>query len=90
LQEADTTSEWDASIVKKFLALRTVPGTPVSSPAIKKQPLTRAVNTAKTAPASPDTAKILSVTQDFADGLGEGDVTSHFILENQKRRSRRV
>jgi uncharacterized LabA/DUF88 family protein len=79
LQEADTTSEWDAATVAKFLSVRSVPApSPAAVSAIVKAPppgiYSPAMPTAPAAP--PDAARLQTVAQDFANNLADGDVKS--------------
>jgi uncharacterized LabA/DUF88 family protein len=79
LQEADTTSEWDAATVAKFLSIRSVPApSAAGAPAIitPPPPGTR-TPTPPGAPSIPPTAgQLHNVAQEFANGLVEGDLKS--------------
>ena len=78
LQEADTTSEWDAATVSKFLSLRSVPAPGLATPTVVGKPLagTRppAILVVPAVPA--EAARLLAVAKDFADNLVEGDIKS--------------
>jgi hypothetical protein len=75
LQEADTTSEWDATTVGKFLSMRSVPATPAASTTVvpkTKPPMPAGVSA--TPPA--EGAKLQAVAKAFSAGLAEGDLKS--------------
>jgi uncharacterized LabA/DUF88 family protein len=79
LQESDTTSEWDAATVAKFLTMRTVPAV---SPTRISTAITAPPQGAK-APPPPTTTSIPATSADletaaetFANSLADGDVKS--------------
>ncbi len=78
LQEADTTSEWDAATVGKFLSLRSVPASTVAAPVVVMQPPAGSRPPASpTAPTAPqEAARLQSAAQDFASNLAAGDIKS--------------
>lgn len=79
LQEADTTSEWDAATVSKFLSLRSVPAAGAIAAATVVTAPRRGVNApAVPQPAAPpaDAAELQAVARAFADKLTDGDIKS--------------
>ena len=78
LQEADSTSEWDATTVSKFLSLRSVPAPSAAAPTVvTKPPIGIHPPAAPIAPSMPAEAERLQViAKDFADGLVDGDIKS--------------
>jgi uncharacterized LabA/DUF88 family protein len=76
LQEADTTTEWDAATVGRFLSVRSVPATIAATGPIvpKPAPLAAPSPTLPTPPA--EAARLQGVAQDFANTLNEGDLKS--------------
>lgn len=78
LQEADTTSEWDAATVSKFLSIRSVPAPSVATPTIVAKLLAGKQSPALApAPTEPTEATRLQVVaKDFADSLVDGDLKS--------------
>jgi hypothetical protein len=79
LQEADTTSEWDAATVGNFLSVRSVPAaTPAAVGAVVTSPpvgtSTPATPAAPTPPA--EAARLQVAAQEFANDLAEGDIKS--------------
>jgi uncharacterized LabA/DUF88 family protein len=77
LQEADTTSEWDAATVAKFLSLRSVPAPGAASTVVSKPPAGARPPVPPASPAPPaEAVRLQVVAKDFADTLVEGDVKS--------------
>jgi hypothetical protein len=78
LQEADTTSEWDAATVSKFLSVRSVPAPSLATPtAVTKPPAGAHPPTSGGTPSVPaEAARLQAVVKDFADNLAEGDLKS--------------
>jgi uncharacterized LabA/DUF88 family protein len=77
LQEADTTSEWDAQIVEKFLSLRSVPA--AASPTttvVTAKPRSLSGNRATAVAPPQDGVKLTAAAKGFAGGLTEGDLKS--------------
>lgn len=76
LQEADTTTEWDATTVGRFLSVRSVPATaPAAGPIVPKPAPFTAPPPALPAPPA-EAARLQRVAQDFANSLNAGDLKS--------------
>lgn len=79
LQEADTTSEWDAPTVGKFLSLRSVPASgPVAAAAVVTPPPPGVTPPTPLPPAAvpAEAAKLQAVAKAFAGQLADGDIKS--------------
>jgi uncharacterized LabA/DUF88 family protein len=77
LQEADTTSEWDAATVGKFLSMRSVPAALPASTTVASKIRTIIHGATVAAPALPDEGlRLQAVATAFAASLVEGDLKS--------------
>jgi uncharacterized LabA/DUF88 family protein len=88
LREADTTSEWDATTVNKFLSVRSIPAAgPVSAAAIVTPAPAGVMPPPSPAPtvAPAEAAKLQAVAQGFAEQLTDGDIRSLVAYWSLKR-----
>jgi hypothetical protein len=78
LQEADTTSEWDAPTVAKFLSLRSVPAPTIATPTVVTTPRAgiRPPSPPITTAAPLEAARLQTIAMTFTDTLAEGDIKS--------------